>query len=587
MAPAPKRRVTIKQAQHHTVSVQEKTSSKQRLRRQVNSREVALKKPAALVTKTPQRLRMGKAMLIRVRNTAAARAALRANITPSKLHKAEAASGASFDPAANAIAPSRHKVRVAGFFGKRHWVAPEDIVSFQEDIRIIKGQKETWEQTDIKEYVNIVNDLLVSKYGGCESKLVLGPSDDLPADNLPSVGSRETEPATIPPILRQLPASGGKRKCPEHERSSQRQRPLTDKAAMQPASGGLSSDELERRFQNAFKPMHPVPLSQPIDTAAALYTNNDDAAICYMTARTSDAAGIQWMPQEAANWLYQVVHYAVPLIQNLLGTGNAFDATGQYFDSENRPACGGQIAAFWGTEIAMRRERALLAYDTDVDFQVFITPCCDFSAIWNLVKTALEPLGLVLSGPNEQQYYRISPKEPLTYNSWREWCHEARAGLGSMKRDRVLVDAKILKSKAAPPNQPIGCHFLDLNVVKVVPSEPILIRSTHETFHTLQPDQLFPIVEGFFGPLRMPLPATSAVLDAEYSVQWRHQRAVKHMAKKSGVGKYTQLLEPHLLRSIHPSVPLHGCPSYVGCYSGASCDAKSTDISWRWLSSNA
>ena len=163
MALAPKRRVAKKKAQHHTVSVQEKTSSKQRLRRQVNSREVALKKPAALVTKTPQRLRMGKAMLIRVRNTAAARAALRANITPSKLHKAEAASGASFDPAANAIAPSRHKVRVGGFFGKRHWVAPEDIVSFQKDIRIIKGQKETWEQTDIKEYVNIVNDLLVSK----------------------------------------------------------------------------------------------------------------------------------------------------------------------------------------------------------------------------------------------------------------------------------------------------------------------------------------------------------------------------------------------------------------------------------------
>ena len=81
-----------------------------------------------------------------------------------------------------------------------------------------------------------------------------------------------------------------------------------------------------------------MPLSQPIDTAAALYTNIDDAAICYMKARTPDAAHIQWMPQEAANWLYQVVHYAVPLIQNLLGIGNAFDATGQYCDCENRPA---------------------------------------------------------------------------------------------------------------------------------------------------------------------------------------------------------------------------------------------------------
>ena len=143
MALAPMR-LLKKTAQRQPVLVQETTSPKQHLRRQVNSREVPLKKPAARVIKKPQRLHLRKATLIRLRNTAAARAALLANITHCNLQKAEAASGASSDPAANAIAWSRHKVRVGGFFGKRHWVAPEDKVAFQKDIDIIKGQKETW-----------------------------------------------------------------------------------------------------------------------------------------------------------------------------------------------------------------------------------------------------------------------------------------------------------------------------------------------------------------------------------------------------------------------------------------------------------
>ena len=127
MALAPKR-LLKKTAQRQSVSVQETTSSKQPLRRQAKSREVPLKKPAAWLIK------MRKATLNRLRKTAAASAALPANITHCNLHKAEAASGASFDPAANAIARSRHKVRVGGFFGKRHWVAPGDIVAFQKDI---------------------------------------------------------------------------------------------------------------------------------------------------------------------------------------------------------------------------------------------------------------------------------------------------------------------------------------------------------------------------------------------------------------------------------------------------------------------
>ena len=34
-------------------------------------------------------------------------------------------------------------------------------------------------------------------------------------------------------------------------------------------------------------------------------------------------------------------------------------------------------------------------------------------------------------------------------------------------------------------------------------------------------EALFPIVEGFFGPLRIPLPRTPAVLDSRFKSKWR------------------------------------------------------------------
>ena len=82
---------------------------------------------------------------------------------------------------------------------------------------------------------------------------------------------------------------------------------------------------------------------------------------------------------------------------------------------------------------------------------------------------------------------------------------------------------------------------------------------------------------------RVPLPRTPAVLDIAYDSLWRRTRAVKTFGEKSGTGKYTITLEPHVLRSIHPSVPLLGDPSYLGCYSGAGLNDAPSDVPWRWL----
>ena len=90
------------------------------------------------------------------------------------------------------------------------------------------------------------------------------------------------------------------------------------------------------------------------------------------------------------------MHYVMPFLQTLLGTNRAFDAHGVYRDATSgEPASGGQLAAFWGTEIGSRRDRALIAYDADVDFEAFVTPCCDFDKIWSAATLFLESRDLM------------------------------------------------------------------------------------------------------------------------------------------------------------------------------------------------
>ena len=59
-------------------------------------------------------------------------------------------------------------------------------------------------------------------------------------------------------------------------------------------------------------------------------------------------------------------------------------------------------------------------------------------------------------------------------------------------------------------------------VKKVVPTKPVWITEGAASGASkpiiVLPDQIFPLVEGFFGPLRVPLPRTGAVLDDE--IRW-------------------------------------------------------------------
>ena len=249
------------------------------------------------------------------------------------------------------------------------------------------------------------------------------------------------------------PACGGETPSRQPLRSEDASQRRGLDESQDPASGGsvfsrnekLWKIEVERRLLNAFKPLEKVVMRKPSATPTAAYINPPNAAVAYMEPRKAPVRGalVHWLPQEAADWLYQATHYTIPLVQALLGTNKAFDHRGRYLDANGEPASGGQLAAFYGTEMGSRRDRALIAYDTDVDFDAFVTPDFDFAKVWAAATPFLESWDLICKVTIPGKYYRICPKFPFAFNDWKEWCHEARRP--GRKRSEVFAHAKVKK----------------------------------------------------------------------------------------------------------------------------------------------
>ena len=142
-------------------------------------------------------------------------------------------------------------------------------------------------------------------------------------------------------------------------------------------------------------------------------------------------------------------------------------------------------------------------------------------------------------------------------------------------------------------------HYIDIGVSVIYPNSSVDVAACGAKCPaTVKPHDLFPIVEGFYGPLRIPLPRTSAVLDLHFVQEWRTEAAVRSgalMGRTQGCPKqceteshrymrsYKKVLPEDCMRAIHPAVPMKGCPKYLGCFRGASLDCSESDVIWRWL----
>ena len=100
------------------------------------------------------------------------------------------------------------------------------------------------------------------------------------------------------------------------------------------------------------------------------------------------------MPPNIAKWLYQGLADVLVAFQTVLNGGGAFNAAGAYVTETGQPASGGEVVAWWGTELGSRREQAIIAWDYDVDLAVFVSPGVDIDSLWRQAKSMLEPLGL-------------------------------------------------------------------------------------------------------------------------------------------------------------------------------------------------
>ena len=134
---------------------------------------------------------------------------------------------------------------------------------------------------------------------------------------------------------------------------------------------------------------------------------------------------VLFMPPHIANWLYQAFADVLRAFQFVLGGGAAFDANGAYLTEAGEPACGGEIVAWWGTELGSRREQAIIAWDYDVDAAVFLSPGVDIDSLWRQVRDILEPLGLCGSQHKDSKF-RFSPSHPVAWHPWRELYQETR-----------------------------------------------------------------------------------------------------------------------------------------------------------------
>ena len=499
------------------------------------------------------------------------------------MRRPKAASGAS-----KAASGARQTVRVSGLWGLRHWVWPhtKDVVMPKIEEIMVKHKDPKPNKRKIEAYINEVGQVL----SACRPKIPPA-TVATPVGATPRGPSQRRDRESNEPSQRRDHES----KKPRHQRGCESQEPSQRRARdpKEPSQRRVPTLclDLETRLRNAYKPREKVVMRTPRNTPTAAYVTNPNSSVAYTTPLSATGVGTSvhhWLPQEAADWLYQATLYTMPLLQALLGTNKAFDSTGRYLDHKGRPASGGQLAAFYGTECGSRRDRALIAHDTDVDFEAFVTPDFDFHAVWGVAKPLLEAVDLVCTITRPGKYYRISPSRPLAFNDWTEWKHEVRQQPGStgLSHAAVSAAAKLKKVKGNPPAQPIGPHFIDIGVKVVVPNQPILISgdtaASGANSFRVDPNNLFPIVEGFFGPLRIPLPRTGAVLDHEYGKAWRFKRAVK-----SATGKYHCVLRSADRHAIWPAVPLYGCPAYMGCFQGAGCDASRDDVTWRWLETGA
>ena len=375
---------------------------------------------------------------------------------------------------------------------------------------------------------------------------------------------------------------------------SEDKRPLSLVIATAPASDNLvMQHEVAPPHTRGADGMMMKTIRHSESNALAAYDHR--GLVAFMQPTVKHADGMRFTPQPVVNFLYQAAAHAITVLQSQLGKSAGFNSRGEFLDLQtNSPASGGVVCAVWGTELGARRDQALIAWDYDVDLAVFKTADCDFARVWENLKALLEPFGLQCVEHSLGYKFRIAPQQPVAFQYWQARRHEAklqnpgigRAGLGKL--------AKIRRKHHETMQNPTGINCIDIEVHTVQKTDqrrtskaapdtkkPLRIALCGQKCgrFELSPESIFPIVEGVFGPLRIPLPRTPAMLAAEYGNDWGTERSMKVVAGNSG--STMQSVGAGVRRTAWPSIELLSCSSLLGGYWGAGLSESIDDVEWR------
>ena len=426
------------------------------------------------------------------------------------------------------------------YFGLRIYVKPKDKEAFLAAAHSLWEKEEKWTSKRWKTalYTEARKNFGLEPWGGSHKKT---SQDNTSADQISPVAGHGMSPVA---------------------------HPLAEDAAGMSASKDLTSLVTDRA----------ISLKHCESTCTAVYDSSGAAAL--MKAKHASGLLVPFTPQPVVDWLYQVLGMTLSLIQKLLGTKATFDANGCFVDKERGDqASGGMLATFWGTEIGVRRDQALVAWDYDVDLAAFITSDCDFDRVWRQAAEKMEPFGLRMINHRAKSKYRITPTRALAFNAWKERYQQTVLDNPGKGRPEIIRLASLSKKRHEPILSPSGCNCLDLEIYVVKPRSKLGIEGS-STIHKVPCSAIFPIAEGIFGPLRVPVPATSKILDLEYGQEWRHKQVVKAI-QKSGRCIEVDVSGLNARRCAWPAMPLHSCSELIGGFYGVALDAAS-DTQWRY-----
>jgi hypothetical protein len=197
--------------------------------------------------------------------------------------------------------------------------------------------------------------------------------------------------------------------------------------------------------------------------------------------------------------------------------------------------------------------------------------------------------GIPKPAPNQSKLtrpgfkYRICPQKPLAFNPWKEMYHEKKLALPGRARPALLKAASA--TKHAGPLAPTGDNCVDVEVYTVKGRSIQIQGCTAKKPFTVSCAECFPIVEGIFGPLRVPVLRSTVVLDKEYGEDWPTTRKVKlgSIQNQSQPSKWSTVSGDTVRRAAWPNVELPGCPELIGGYVGAGLRPRSDDIPWRFI----